>query len=264
MSASEAEARRLTLDSLEDGVLPGPAPPERRRPCGLPPCLLPLLLVGSAFVAASRGHHLAAPERVITPFSDSLSSAVIGKAEAPGGAQRASGAPTFGPRRSLERRSRRSRKVSGLLGLAEEHRDPCELPASDFEYWDELSAAEQSAAGDLGWSKASWNSDSERTTPATGFMTWSELSEKQTAAAKALGWSAKTWAFPGSEAKEWDELSGNEQKGAGLLGYGRDTWSSEDESEVPEAESKSWADLTYNEKDGARRLGWNEDTWDSC
>lgn len=138
--------------------------------------------------------------------------------------------------------------------------------------WADLTEAEKTHWGTLGWDEEKWSANTPTTFPDTEWLSWDEVSVEEQEALTALGYDARVWnesrPRPHYDAPEafwdalaWDDLNPAEQNLWGILGWNADNW--DGDGAAPASEGKNWADLTDVEQFTATRLGYLQTTWDA-
>ena len=145
-----------------------------------------------------------------------------------------------------------------------------EEPGSNEKMWEELSSAEQKAAGLLGYTKKTWNQETdtvssvEEKMPYDG-ISFDKLPLKANKAAVCLGYNKEIWNSDDkapADSKKWNELRPAEQKAAEFLGYDSRKWAvthGQDFSVV----NDDWASLSKEAKSAAKVLGYTASIWNN-
>eukprot|EP01047_Picozoa_sp_COSAG01_P001752 COSAG01_NODE_41_length_32446_cov_41.218877_36_plen_414_part_00 len=118
-------------------------------------------------------------------------------------------------------------------------------PPSEQMDWAELSAAQQGAALELGYSESTWGE------------AWGDLEPEVRVHWETLGWSEASWAkrarAPATESMAWQLLDGAQRDAAQALGYTPETWAAA--SSAPEDSS-----LSHSEERRVRAIFDQTDT----
>jgi hypothetical protein len=118
-------------------------------------------------------------------------------------------------------------------------------PPSEQMDWAELSAAQQGAALELGYSESTWGE------------AWADLEPEVRAHWQTLGWSEASWAkrarAPATESMTWQLLDAAQRDAAQTLGYTSETWAAA--SSAPEDSS-----LSHSEERRVRAIFDQTDT----
>jgi hypothetical protein len=145
-----------------------------------------------------------------------------------------------------------------------------EEPESNEKMWEELSSVEQKAAGLLGYTKKTWNHETDTVSSVEEKMPYDglyfdKLPLEANKAAVCLGYNKEIWDSDGkasADSKKWNELTPAEQKAAEVLGYDSRKWAvthGQDFSVV----NDDWASLSKEAKSAAKVLGYTASIWNN-
>ncbi len=151
-----------------------------------------------------------------------------------------------------------------------------ELPQSELTLWAGLSAEEQAAAAELGYTEAYWNAviirlPAENANDFWVNTPWDQLTFAEQEAWKLLGWNAGNWDgtgdLPQSEMTVWADLSDDEQALVARLGYDEAAWNAVIIRKPVEDVNNFWVNIPWEELTSAEQsawatLGWGADNWD--
>jgi hypothetical protein len=144
-----------------------------------------------------------------------------------------------------------------------------EEPESNEKMWEELTSAEQKAAGLLGYTKKTWNHETDTVSSVEEKMPYDglyfdKLPLEANKAAVCLGYNKEIWDSDGkpADSKKWNELTPVEQKAAEFLGYDSRKWAvthGQDFSIV----NDDWTSLSKEAKSAAKVLGYTASIWNN-
>jgi hypothetical protein len=139
--------------------------------------------------------------------------------------------------------------------------------------WDQLSGDVQGQWTTLGWSEESWQGTAPA--PPSSALSWGGLSAGQQAAAAELGYSPPSWdASPDDSAPQnapgqgddddnlfarpWADITADVHTALAVFGFNEGNWG----AHAPPQLRTKWAELTDAERDAATTIGFDQSGWD--
>ncbi|KAL7550505.1 hypothetical protein ACHAWF_013727 [Thalassiosira exigua] len=157
----------------------------------------------------------------------------------------------------------------GVLGWTKDSWDTGSLnvPPTEYLWWDELTVAEQTAANQLCFFRANWDSLDMSPNlsyfpydpPMNRYVPWSEMTTGRTAR-KLMGYTQQLWNLPqvkGVESKVFHGLTATQKEGARILGFHLQQWN----CFMNHYESFAWDSLDDDRKIAFKTLGWTKASW---
>eukprot|EP00521_Asterionellopsis_glacialis_P009592 CAMPEP_0195284650 /NCGR_PEP_ID=MMETSP0707-20130614/2778_1 /TAXON_ID=33640 /ORGANISM="Asterionellopsis glacialis, Strain CCMP134" /LENGTH=1190 /DNA_ID=CAMNT_0040344029 /DNA_START=45 /DNA_END=3617 /DNA_ORIENTATION=- len=157
------------------------------------------------------------------------------------------------------------------LGFASEEDWDCYMNHYDDYTWEELEQEEvQTYFTMLGYDKDGWNGES-HTPSAVEDLHWNELTAAQQTAAKKICYIEESWegtpltewecSWDHFHSRDWSELEDiGVQQYMTTLGWDKKSW--ESGADAPTSEFKRWNDLTTGEEGAARAICFQKEEWD--
>jgi len=158
--------------------------------------------------------------------------------------------------------------------LIERHTSSPDTPLPQMD-WDSMPEEYQTAAEVLGYTEASWISQTK--TALMAATAWVDLTNEQRTAARLLGLKKKLWEEDWDikvgdtdssvvnskryDEYDWDDLPSDIQEAATILGYTKRYWNRDI---TPKQCDSCWCNLSPTMKEAAMKLGYTSESWDNA